>query len=200
MLIDEQMPQWEQHVVRAEPVDAAPQTTYDAIRRIDFFDSPVVGVPNRVRVIPEQAARWARGQPPVRHPEHFTFEQLLDNGFHLLADDPGREIVLGFIGRWWQRDFGRVDWAPADFRAFQLPGYAVGAWSFAVLPYGDRTSVLVTEVRLRCTDEAARRAFGRYFTVTGPFIKAMGRPVLRLVRRAAERPAKATEAATGRPR
>jgi hypothetical protein len=68
---------------------------------------------------------------------------------------------------------GRVDRAPADFREFQLPEYAVGAWNFAVLPYGDRASVVVSEVRLRCTDDAARRSFGRYFTVTGPFIKAM---------------------------
>ena len=57
----------------------------------------------------------------------------------------------------------------------------------AVLPYGDVAPVLVTEVRLRCTDDDARRASGRYFTVTGPFIKAMGRPVLRLVRNEAER-------------
>jgi hypothetical protein len=187
MLIDEQMPRWEQHFVRAQPVDAAPSTTYDAIRRIDFFDSLVVRVPNRVRVFPERAVQWARRQQPPQHPEQFRFEQLLDNGFHLLADNPGRELVLGFIGRWWQRDFGRVDWVPADFRAFQLPGYAVGAWSFAVRPYGDRASVLVTEVRLRCTDDAARRAFGRYFAVTGPFIRAMGRPVLRLGRKEAER-------------
>jgi hypothetical protein len=181
------MPNWEKHFVRAEPVNAVPRKTYDAIRRVDFFDSPVVGLPNRVRVIPDRMVRWVRRQPPLRHPEHFRFEQLLDNGFHLLADDPGRELVLGFIGRWWQRDFGRVDWAPADFRTFQMPGYAVGAWNFAVLPYGDVASVLVTEVRLRCTDDDARRAFGRYFTVTGPFIKAMGRPVLRLVRKEAER-------------
>jgi hypothetical protein len=190
VLIDEQMPWWEQHFVRAQPVDAAPSATYDAIRRIDFFDSLVVGVPNRVRAFPERAVRWARRLPPPRQLDQFRFEQLLDNGFHLLADEPGRELVLGFIGRWWQRDFGRVDWAPADFREFQLPEYAVGAWNFAVLPYGDRASVVVTEVRLRCTDDAARRAFGRYFTITGPFIKAMGRPVLRLIRKEAERGAR----------
>jgi hypothetical protein len=38
--------------------------------------------------------------------------------------------------------------------------------------------------RLRCTDNAVRRAFGRHLTVSGPFIKAMGRPVLRLARSA----------------
>lgn len=93
-----------------------PSTTYDAIRRIDVIDSLLVGVPNRVRAFPERAVRWARRLPPSRQLDQFRFEQLLDNGFHLLANEPGRELVLGLIGRWWQRDFGRVDWAPADFR------------------------------------------------------------------------------------
>ncbi len=84
-----------------------------------------------------------------------------------------------------------MDWAPADFRGFDRPGYGVGAWNFTVLPYGDRTTVLVTEVRLRCTDDGARRAFGRYIAVTGPFIKAMAGPVLGLVRKEAERAAAA---------
>src|SRR5919106_2668598 len=67
-LIDEQMPQWELHFARAEPVNALPRRTYDAIRRVDFFVSPVVGVRRR----------------------------------------PGTRLVLGFVRRWWQRDFSRV--------------------------------------------------------------------------------------------
>jgi hypothetical protein len=83
--------------------------------------------------------------------------------------------------------FRAVDWSPVEFRGFDRPGYGVGAWGFTALPYGDRATVLVTEVRMRCTDEEARRAFRRYFTVTGPFIKAMAGPVLTLVRKEAER-------------
>jgi hypothetical protein len=40
-------------------------------------------------------------------PERFGFDQLLSNGFEIIAEEPGREPVLGFVGRWWQRDFGR---------------------------------------------------------------------------------------------
>jgi hypothetical protein len=40
MLIDEQMPQWEQRFVRAEPVDATSPVTYEAIRRIDSSSRP----------------------------------------------------------------------------------------------------------------------------------------------------------------
>jgi hypothetical protein len=50
--------------------------------------------------------------------------------------------------------------------------------------------VLVTDVRVRCTDDEARRSFQRYWTAVGPFVTAMGRPVLRLIRKEAERAAK----------
>jgi hypothetical protein len=113
--------------------------------------------------------------------------QLLNNGFQIIAEEPGRELVLGFVGRWWQRDFGPVDWRPAEFRGFDRPGYGVGEWSFTALPYGDLATVPVTEVRMRCTDEEVRRAFRRYYAVTGPFIKAMAGPVLTLVHKEAER-------------
>ena len=125
-------------------------------------------------------------------PQHFGFDQLLEEqgGFHLLAEEAGEELVLGFIGRWWDRGYGRVEWSAEEFRDFSRPGYAVGAWGFTVLPYGSSTTVLVTDVRVRCTDDEARRSFQRYWTAVGPFVTAMGRPVLRLIRKEAERAAK----------
>jgi hypothetical protein len=112
-------------------------------------------------------------------PQHFGFDQLLEEqgGFHLLAEEAGEELVLGFIGRWWDRGYGRVEWSAEEFRDFSRPGYAVGAWGFTVLPYGSSTTVLVTDVRVRCTDEEARRSFQRYWTAV---VTAMGRPFLRL--------------------
>jgi hypothetical protein len=101
------------------------------------------------------------GLPPhheVRQgqPKRFRFDQLLEEegGFHLLAENPDREIVLGFVGRWWDRGYGRVDWSAEEFRDFDRPGFGVGAWNF-------------------------RRG-------AGPFVRAMGRPVLRLIRAEAE--------------
>src|SRR6476659_2577861 len=100
MLIDEQMPAWERRVLAARVVAAPVGATYAAIRRVDFLQSPVIALPNRARA---------------------GFDQLLepDGVFHLLAEDPGRELVLGFIGRWWERGYGRVDWGPEEFRGYQ---------------------------------------------------------------------------------
>jgi hypothetical protein len=188
MSIDDQMPRWERRFWTCLPVAAPADRTFAAIRHVDFFRSPVIGVPNRARqrldALVGSPARTA-GRPPKR----FGFEQLLEEegGFRLLSDDGHREIVLGFIGRWWERGYGRVAWAPDELRDFDRPECAVGVWGFSALPYGADASVLVTDVRVRCTDDEARRKFRRYWMLVGPFVTAMGKPVLRLVRDQAER-------------
>jgi hypothetical protein len=191
MLIDDELPSWERRVLVSLPVEADSVTTFAAIRRVDFFRSPVIAVPNRLRTWFDVFIRWREHGSPAQ-PEHFGFDQLLEEqgGFHLLAEEAGEELVLGFIGRWWDRGYGRVEWSAEQFRDFNRPGYAVGAWGFTVLPYGSSTTVLVTDVRVRCTDEGARRSFQRYWTAVGPFVTAMGRPVLRLIRKEAERAAR----------
>lgn len=187
-LVDELMPRWERRIVKAQLVHASAERTYSAIRTVDFFRSPVIAVPNRFRVVMDRM-RGARNRDTAPQPRTFRFAQLLDEdgGFHLLAEEQGHELVLGFIGRWWDRGYGRVDWIASEFTEFTRPGYAKGTWAFTVLPYGVESCVLVTDVRVSCTDEEARRKFHRYWALVGRFVTAMGGPVLRLVRDEAER-------------
>ena len=186
-LIESQLPRYEHRILRTQVVRASAPTTFAAIRRVDFFRSPAVALPNRARIAID-TVRGRRGAHIHRSRSEFRFDQLLepDGGFHLLAEEPGHAMVLGFIGRWWEKGYGRVEWSPADFGRFALPGYGIGAWGFTVLTYDARTSVLVTEVRVHGTDDKARRSVRGYWTVVGPFVKAMGGPVLRLIRDEAE--------------
>lgn len=186
MLIDRQMPTYERQILRARAISAPKDTTHAAVRRVDFFQSPVIAIPNRARVAFDRVVR-ASAVDTTRAHQRFGIERLLeaDGGFHLLGEDEG-EIVLGFVGRWWERGYGRVEWTPEEFAGFHRPGYAVGVWGFAVLGYGADASVLITDVRVRCTDQEARDRFERYWRVVGPFVAAMGRPVLRLVQQEAE--------------
>ena len=187
-LVDELMPRWERRIIRAQPVHASAERTFWAIRQVDFFRSPIIAVPNRFRVQVDRltGSRNHDVSPPRRA---FRFAQLLeeDGGFHLLAEEPGHELVLGFIGRWWDRGYGRVGWTAEEFTQFTRPGYAKGTWGFTVLPYGADTCILVTDVRVCCTDEEARRKFNQYWALVGGFVTAMGKPVLRLIRDEAER-------------
>jgi hypothetical protein len=195
MLIDHELPRWERRVLVSLPVEADSLSTFAAIRRVDFFRSPVIAVPNRLRTWFDAFIR-SREHGSAAQLEHFGFDQLLEEqgGFHLLAEEAGEELVLGFIGRWWQRGYGRVEWNAEEFRDFSRPGYGVGAWGFTVIPYGSGATVLVTDVRVRSTDDEARRSFQRYWMVVGPFVTAMGPPVLRLIRKEAERAAKSVPA------
>ncbi|MFC9555305.1 hypothetical protein ACFTWF_31200 [Rhodococcus sp. NPDC056960] len=195
-LIDAQLPVYEQRVLRTQVVRAPGPATFAAIQRVDFFRSPVVALPNRARVAID-AVRERRCACIQRGESEFRFDQLLEpgGGFQLLAEEPDHAMVLGFIGRWWEKGYGRVPWAAEDFGRFSLPGYGIGAWGFAVLEYDTVTSVLVTEVRVHGTDERARRMFRRYWVIVGPFVKAMSGPILRLIRDEAETPAPPTRAA-----
>ena len=77
--------------------------------------------------------------------------------------------MLGGIAQMW-RPGGQV--VPldglADFTAFARPGFAKAALSFTFSAEG-RATRAATETRVQATDDAARRAFGRYWLVVGPF-------------------------------
>jgi hypothetical protein len=134
-LIDELMPHWERRILRAQPVNAPPERTFAAIRKVDFLRSPVIVAPHRLRVDLDRMIRPRSHDAPPRRRE-FRFAQLVeeDGGFRLLAEEGGHELVLGFIGRWWERGYGRVAWTADEFSEFARPGYAVGAWGFTVVP------------------------------------------------------------------
>jgi len=100
--------------------------------------------------------------------------------FSVLADVPGRELVVGAVGRPWQlRGGGRPD---ADFRAFDEPGYAKMAMDFRL-----DGGLLTTETRVLLTDAAARRRFRAYWLVIRPFSGLIRRVWLRAIKRRAER-------------
>jgi hypothetical protein len=111
---------------------------------------------------------------------------LLDSGFVLLAERAPREIVLGLAGRFWTSAGGISRVEPDEFRAYDRPGMALAAWNFTVLPT-DEGSLVATETRVRCTDDAAHRSFARYWRVIRPFSGLVRGEALRAVRRAAER-------------
>lgn len=184
VLIDDFLPTAdfsERHALR---VNASPERAYAAVRGLEGAGGGwMTRVLFALRSVPARMAgkRGLGDDGPA-------LDALLRAGFVLLAEDAPREIVLGLTGRFWTPagDLRRVE---ADaFRSFAEPGMAVAAWNFAVLPAG-RGSLVVTETRVRCTDAAARRSFGRYWRIIGPFSGLIRRDMLRAVRRAAERDA-----------
>lgn len=181
MLIDEIMPEphfAERHAIR---VAAPPERAYEAVRRLDLRGSPVIRTLFALRSLPGLFSR-RRGRRGLGS----TMDTLLANGFVLLAEQPPREIVLGLAGQFWKPTGGIARLAADEFRGCDLPGLALAAWNFTVLPT-DEGSLVATETRVRCTDTAAHRSFARYWRVVRPFSGLIRMEALRTLRRAAER-------------
>ena len=104
----------------------------------------------------------------------------------MLAERPD-ELVLG--GSW--GGSGRATEVvepiePADFAAFEAPGFAKAVMNFHARAV-DGGTLLTTETRIRGTDEEARRRFRRYWRVVMPGSALIRRAWLRAIRRRAER-------------
>jgi len=108
-------------------------------------------------------------------------------GWGVLAELPGREIVMGAITKPWEANptFRAL---PSDvFRAFQEPGYVKIVWNLRADPARNGESVLRTETRATATDPFARKKFRRYWSFLSPGIRMIRRFMLPAARKEAER-------------
>ena len=109
-------------------------------------------------------------------------------GFAVLAEEPGKELVLGVAGRFWALDERANLISLPDARAFvgfSRPGHAKAAMSLRYEPLADGRTRLSTETRVACVDAAAFRRFALYWTLIGPFSAWIRRDLLRSIRRRA---------------
>jgi hypothetical protein len=115
-----------------------------------------------------------------------TLQSIIDAGFGVLGEEPGREILLGVTGRFW-RPTGNVE--PFDRASFSRPippGMARGLWNFKVVSAGDRKAILSTETRVTCGDAASGRRFRLYWFVIRPFSGLIRMIMLKAIRDAAQ--------------
>ncbi len=76
---------------------------------------------------------------------------------------------------------------PDAYLRFAKPGYAKMALNFHLQPLGASGAMLVsTETRIHLTDARARRRFGRYWLLIGPFSALLRLTMLRAIKRRAE--------------
>jgi hypothetical protein len=167
---------------RHEIAVAAPAgITMAAARDMDIYRSPLVRAIFAVRTLPARL----RGAPP-RVPASLLTETLA-LGWRVLADQPGRMIVVGAVTQPWHADVTFHGLSPTAFVAFDEPGWAKIAWTLEAIPLGASASRFRTETRVSTTDARSRRLFRRYWAVFSPGILLIRRASLRLVKSEAER-------------
>jgi hypothetical protein len=86
----------------------------------------------------------------------------------MLADDAGREIVMGAVTRPWEANVVFHPVPAAQFPQFNEPDYVKIVWTLRADPLGAHTSVFRTETRAMATDARAARKFRRYWAMVSP--------------------------------
>jgi hypothetical protein len=175
LLIDQFMPTYDLAVVHSRVFRAPPEQCFETVVGFDLFQIPVFRVLIGARGLPQRLADLAgrRGdQAAVSSSPSPTFRlrDLPLFGWMLLGERPGRELVFGWVAKPW-KPRGGLPSQPvtrATFAGFDQPGFAKLVESTRVDPYGQRSSIVITETRVRCTDEDSRRRFRRYWLVVGP--------------------------------
>lgn len=161
-------------------VAAQPQDVYKVVRSLNLARPLPVLVLFAIRGLPRLITK--RTPPKLR----VTLDDLVETGFVVLAEEPGDEIVVGAVGKFWRPDSGFRPTRADEFVDFAEPGFAKAALNFSVEPLDGLQSRVSTETRVSCTDERARRNFLRYWTVIRPFSVLIRRLLLRSVKQAAE--------------
>ena len=163
------------------PVHAPAEVVLEAARDIRLLDSALVRGIFKAREIA------LGGEPDTRtHPDKL-FEQMASIGWVMLAEQPGREVVMGAATIPWHANPVFRSIPAGDFEAFREPGYVKIAWSLRAEPIDHERSIFHTETRVATTDPHAREQFRRYWSYVAPGVELIRIAMLRPVKRDAER-------------
>lgn len=175
-LINEQLPRYDFRDAYQVVVLAPADVVYRAVMDRDFLRMPLVRAFFAIRELPARAWHRLTGAPPLVATPRAKLADLTRIGaFTLLAERPGRELVLGAVGRPWRPDYASTRIAATAFAEFEEPGYAKIAWSWIVKPLGAGQTLLVCEWRTQLTDDEARAQFARYWTVVSRGVRLLAR-------------------------
>jgi hypothetical protein len=180
-LLDQFMPEYEvaeRHHVR---VAAPAAMTLSAAADTDLQQSTIVRAIFRARELVLGAEPDAETRPKG------LLAETTSLGWRVLAEKPGREIVVGAVTQPWLPSVVFRGLAPEEFRAFQEPGYVKIVWTLRADPVGESESIFRTETRVATTDPTARRRFRSYWARFSPGIVLIRRVMLGLLKTGAER-------------
>ena len=164
-------------------IAASPGTVYRALWTADLDGSPLIKGFMTLRSLPEIVLHPGQRQHP---PQKVTLRTLLEGGFGQLAEDPGREIVLGVAGRFWRPMGNILPFNPEHFQGPAPPGLARAVLNFFVQEVSPERTLLSTETRVVCGDTMSRWKFRAYWVMIKPFSGLIRLIMLRAVRRACE--------------
>lgn len=179
-LLDQFMPVYDVVERHRIAVAAPPGIVLRAAKEQDLTRSRAIRAIFRARELALRASPDDRIRPKG------LLEDMLSLGWGVLAERPGREIVVGAVTKPWEPNV-TFRALPADrFAAYNEPGFVKIVWTLRADPVGAHGSLFLTETRAVAADPAARARFRRYWAFVSPGIAAIRRLSLRPLKRAAE--------------
>jgi len=170
------------HTVR---IKAPRERVYQAIRDVPANEITLFRTLTWIRRLGQPGPESVLNPPPNEP----ILSVAMRSGFMKLAEDPGREIVLGTLVAappGWRPNQGKRP-TPEDFKALHAPGFALAAINFRVADTANGETLLTTETRIYATDASARRKFAAYWRVIYPGSALIRVMWLRAIQRRAER-------------
>jgi hypothetical protein len=180
-LLDRFMPTYEvadRHSIR---VSTSAETTFAAAADCDLGQSAIVRAVFKAREL-ALGSRPAEAAAP-----RGLLAQVKEIGWGVLAELPGREIVLGAATKPWKAEVVFRPIPPDEFADFGEPDHAKIVWTIRVDPISSGKSIAHTETRVGTTDSNARAKFRLYWSLVSPGIFLIRRVMLLAVKREAER-------------
>ena len=165
------------HIAIAAPAEL----TLAAAKEMRFMDSPLVKAIIKAR----ELAMGGAPDPRVHPPE--LLAQMQSIGWVVLAERPGREVVMGAATMPWHASPVFRSISPGEFEAFREPGYVKIAWSLRADPVDDSHCIFHTETRVSTTEPQARERFKRYWSFVAPGVELIRIAMLQPLKREAER-------------
>jgi hypothetical protein len=146
------------------PVRAPRERIYRAIRQVSADQIPLY------RTLAWIRRGGARGPESVLNPPDGVplLTVATRTSFVTLAEEPGRELVIGTVVIAPPGVRLAVASDPESFKALDQEGFAKTAIAFLISPREDGWAMLRVETRVWATDPVSRDRFARYWRVIGP--------------------------------
>lgn len=170
----------ERHAVR---VAARAPAVFTAACNVDVGESALVRGIFRTR----ELVLGGEPEPDGAEAPRGLVAQVTSIGWGVLAEIPGEEIVFGAVTQPWVAHPVFRPLPPAEFAAFDEPGYVKIAWTLRADAIDGRTSMARTVTRAATTDARSRRLFRRYWSAVMPGVVLIRLVMLRQIKMTAER-------------
>lgn len=178
--LDALVPEYQFAEFHEARVQGTPGTVYRAVRAVTADEIRAFRTLTWIR---SPRLPWQKRRESIMHPGR---QPILDvatrSGFVWLADEPGREAVVGAVVCC---EPTRLANAQA-FRHLTRPGVAKAAMSFRIEYLGAGDCRVTTETRVTATDPLTRRRFGLYWAFIYPGSSLLRHGWLEAIKKRAE--------------